>query len=65
LLFTLPAEVADQRLRELVAATDVTATRIGVIRTEPSVRLIEAGQARPLPARGWDHLRQAAQPVES
>jgi thiamine-monophosphate kinase len=65
LLFTLPAATAELLLRDLVTATGVTASKIGVIHTEPSVRLIEAGQARPLPVRGWDHLRPAAHPVES
>lgn len=57
LLFTVPADRAPVLAQELLSATGVMATAIGVIRADEHRTLLRQGTATPLVVRGWDHLR--------
>ena len=57
LLFTIPADQATQCAADLLAATGTPATAIGTIQADPTLWQRQAGQAQPLAAVGWDHLR--------
>jgi thiamine-monophosphate kinase len=49
LLFALPASVRPP--------DSYRCTRIGELTRDSAIRIVEDGQAKPLEARGWDHLR--------
>ncbi|MBA3822728.1 MAG: thiamine-phosphate kinase [Ktedonobacterales bacterium] len=57
LLFTVPAEIADELAENMLAEIEIPVTVIGHIQAEGGLELARMGQKVPLAPKGWDHLR--------